>query len=194
MHSWTWKLACALWIIYTLGRTWNLKSKLLSFSHSPYSVHLSLSLWFFVSYTHWHKHIQTFFISLFPFALPPLAITMTLVLPTYFLSPSLLLVLSVVLLSVLLSCLDVIYVMGCEVYLSPPLHTHTHTHTLRSWLPLSRAQPSWLLCSPAPRPGQSEQGVLRVWECRYQWRVWGSEMKCRVFSGQSEIVMSLMKQ
>ncbi len=59
----------------------------------------------------------------------PSPITMTLVLPTYFLSPSLLLVLSVVLLSVLLSCLDVIYVMGCEVYLSPPLHTHTHTHT-----------------------------------------------------------------
>ncbi len=53
-----------------LWEDWESKKTLPSISLSPHSVHLSLSLWFFVSYTHWHKHIQTFFISLFPFALP----------------------------------------------------------------------------------------------------------------------------
>jgi len=90
MYSRTWKLACALWIIYTFGRTGNLKTPYYP-SLTPPTLSISRSFFVFGSLflTHIHKLTQThsdfLYISL-SIGSTPSPITMTLVLPTYFLS------------------------------------------------------------------------------------------------------------
>lgn len=70
-----------------LREDWESENALLSFSHSPHSVHLSFSFWFSVSLSHTltQTHSDFHYISL-SIRSTPSPITMTLVLPTYFLS------------------------------------------------------------------------------------------------------------